>query len=163
MTLDSKILEALRTSGEDSVSGAELSQQLKVSRAAVWARIQDLRELGYEIEASPHKGYRLLATPDLLHADDLSARLGRTRVVGRDIQVFQQTTSTNDVVEKMGRDGVSEGVVVFAEAQTQGRGRLGRKWISPPRKGLWLSVLLRPDLRPQAATQLTIASAVALR
>jgi BirA family biotin operon repressor/biotin-[acetyl-CoA-carboxylase] ligase len=163
MSLDAKILEALRASGEASVSGAELSQQLKVSRAAVWARIQDLRGLGYEIEASPHKGYRLLATPDLLHADDLTARLGRPQVIGRDIQVFQQTTSTNDVVEKMGRDGVSEGVVVFAEAQTQGRGRLGRKWISPPRKGLWLSVLLRPDLQPQAATQLTIVSAVALR
>jgi BirA family biotin operon repressor/biotin-[acetyl-CoA-carboxylase] ligase len=163
MSLDAKILQALRNSGEASVSGAELSQQLKVSRAAVWARIQDLRELGYEIEASPHTGYRLLATPDLLHADDLAARLGRARIIGRDIHVFQETTSSNDVVEKMGRDGVAEGVVVFAEAQTQGRGRLGRKWISPPRKGLWLSVLLRPNLRPQAATQLTIVSAIALR
>ncbi len=76
MSLDAKILQALRNSGEASVSGAELSQQLKVSRAAVWARIQDLRELGYEIEASPHTGYRLLAAPDLLHADDLAARLG---------------------------------------------------------------------------------------
>jgi BirA family biotin operon repressor/biotin-[acetyl-CoA-carboxylase] ligase len=163
MSLDAKILQALRNSGEASVSGAELSQQLNVSRAAVWARIQDLRELGYEIEASPHTGYRLLATPDLLHADDLAARLGHTRTIGRDIRVFQETTSSNDVVEKMGRDGVAEGVVVFAEAQTQGRGRLGRKWISPPRKGLWLSVLLRPNLRPQAATQLTIVSAIALR
>jgi BirA family biotin operon repressor/biotin-[acetyl-CoA-carboxylase] ligase len=163
MSLDAKILQALRNSGEASVSGAELSQQLKVSRAAVWARIQDLRKLGYEIEASPHTGYRLLAAPDLLHADDLAARLGPTRVIGRDIHVFQETTSSNDVVEKMGRDGVSEGVVVFAEAQTQGRGRLGRKWISPPRKGLWLTVLLRPDLRPQAITQLTIFSAIALR
>jgi len=93
----------------------------------------------------------------------LLARLGKTKVIGRDIRVFEQTTSTNDVIEKLARDGVKEGAVVFAESQTKGRGRLGRKWISPERKGLWFSVLLRPDLRPQEATQLTVASATALR
>jgi BirA family biotin operon repressor/biotin-[acetyl-CoA-carboxylase] ligase len=98
-----------------------------------------------------------------LHSDDLLARLGKTKVVGRDIRVFEETTSTNDVIEKLARDGVKEGAVVFAESQTKGRGRLGRKWISPERKGLWFSILLRPDLRPQEATQLTVASATALR
>src|SRR5262249_38382993 len=116
-----------------------------------------------EIEASPHQGYRLLSCPDLLHAEDLIVRLGKTNCVGRDIRVFQETTSTNDVIEKLARDGVKEGVVVFAEAQTKGRGRLGRKWMSPSKKGLWFSVLLRPGLRPVAATQLTIAAATALR
>ena len=100
--------------------------------------------------------------PDVLHADDLLSRLGKTRFIGRDIRVFQETTSTNDVIEKLARDGVKEGVVVFAESQTKGRGRLGRKWMSPLRKGLWFSVLLRPRLHPQAVTQLTIASATAL-
>ncbi len=146
----------------DGVSGADLSQRLGISRAAVWARIEELRSLGYDIEASPHTGYRLLSAPDLLHADDLLSRLGMTRVIGRDIQVFQETTSTNDIVEKLAHDGVKEGVVVFAESQTKGRGRLGRKWMSPARKGLWFSLLLRPKLRPQAVTQLTIASATAL-
>src|SRR5581483_6904607 len=116
----------------------------------------------YEIEASPHLGYRLLGVPDVLHADDLLSSLGRTKVVGRDIRVFEETTSTNDVVEKLARDNVKEGVVVFAESQTRGRGRLGRKWISPPRKGLWFSLLLRPKMRPLAVTQLTIAAATAL-
>lgn len=162
MTVDAQILTALRTAGEDSVSGADLSQQLGISRAAIWAHIEELRRLGYDIEASPHQGYRLLSSPDLLHADDLIARLGKTRVVGRDIRVFQETTSTNDVAERLARDGVKEGAVVFAESQTKGRGRLGRKWISPAGKGLWFSVLLRPDLRPAAATQLTVAAAVAL-
>jgi BirA family biotin operon repressor/biotin-[acetyl-CoA-carboxylase] ligase len=163
MSMDAQILKAMRTAGAGAVSGADLSQQLGVSRAAVWARIQDLRALGYEIEASPHRGYRLVSAPDVLHADDLRSRLGETRVVGREIRVFEETTSTNDVIEKLARDGVKEGVVVFAEAQTKGRGRLGRKWVSPARKGLWFSTLLRPDLRPQAATQLTVASATALR
>ena len=162
MTIDAQILTTLRGVGEGSVSGADLAQRLGVSRAAIWARIEELRTLGYDIEASPHRGYRLLGAPDLLHADDLVARLGRTRVIGREIQVFEETTSTNDVIEKLAQAGVQEGAVVFAESQTKGRGRLGRRWISPPHKGLWFSVLLRPKMRPQAVTQLTIATAAAV-
>jgi BirA family biotin operon repressor/biotin-[acetyl-CoA-carboxylase] ligase len=162
MTTDAKILSALRKNA-NGISGAELAEQLKISRAAIWSRIEELRSLGYEIEAGPHFGYRLVGEPDALHADDLLARIGKTKVIGRDIRVFEQTTSTNDVIEKLARDGVREGVVVFAESQTKGRGRLGRKWISPTRKGLWFSILLRPDLRPQETTQLTVASATALR
>jgi len=162
MTTDAQILSALRSAANGGVSGAELSQKLGISRAAVWARIEELRHLGYEIEASPHLGYQLLNEPDLLLADDLSARLGQTEIVGRDIRVFEKTTSTNDVIEKFARDGVKEGAVVFAESQTKGRGRLGRNWLSPARKGLWFSVLLRPNLRPQEATQLTVAAATAL-
>lgn len=163
MSVDSQILQALRGAGEEAVSGADLAHKLRMTRAAVWARIQELREAGYEIEAGPHRGYRLVNSPDLLHADDLAARLGKTKVIGRDIRVFQETNSTNDVVEKLARDGVKEGVVVFAEAQTRGRGRLGRKWLSPAGKGLWFSLLLRPDLRPPEATRLTVASATAVR
>jgi BirA family biotin operon repressor/biotin-[acetyl-CoA-carboxylase] ligase len=163
MSLDSQILRALRDAGSRSVSGAELSQQLHVSRAAIWARIESLRTLGYEIQASPHQGYRLCNAPDLLHADDLLLRLGPTRVIGRDIRVFHQTTSTNDVIEKLARDGVKEGVVIFAESQSKGRGRLGRKWLSPAGKGLWFSILLRPEMCPPQAIQLTVASATAIR
>src|SRR5580700_3068096 len=162
MTTDAKILSALRKY-TDGISGADLAEQLRISRAAIWSRIEELRKVGYDIEASPHRGYRLVDEPDALLADDLLARLGKTRVIGRDIHVFEQTTSTNDLVEKLARDGVREGVVVFAESQTRGRGRLGRKWISPTRKGLWFSILLRPNLRPQETTQLTVASATALR
>ena len=162
VSTDSQILSALRIDENGGVSGAELSETLGISRAAIWARIEELRKLGYEIEASPHLGYKLVGAPDVLHADDLLSRLGKTKVVGRDIRVFEETTSTNDVIEKLARDNVKEGVVVFAESQTKGRGRLGRKWISPARKGLWFSVLLRPKLRPQETTQLTVAAATAL-
>jgi BirA family transcriptional regulator, biotin operon repressor / biotin---[acetyl-CoA-carboxylase] ligase len=162
LTTDAKILGALRAH-PDGISGAQLAEHLGISRAAIWARMDDLRKVGYEIAAAPHFGYKLVSSPDALHADDLLARLGKTRVVGRAIQVFEQTTSTNDVAEKLARDGVKEGVVIFAESQTKGRGRLGRKWLSPGRKGLWFSVLLRPGLRPQETTQLTVISATALR
>jgi len=160
VTLDAAILTALRAA--DWVSGADLSARLGVTRAAIWARIEDLRRLGYEVEASPHSGYRLLDSPDRLHADDLISRLGTVRVVGRDIRVFQETASTSDVLERLARDGVREGMVIFAETQSRGRGRLGRNWVSPTGKGLWFSVLLRPALRPQAATRLTVAAAVAI-
>ncbi|MGA2869177.1 MAG: biotin--[acetyl-CoA-carboxylase] ligase [Verrucomicrobiota bacterium] len=172
MTTDAKILSALRAN-PCGVSGAQLAEQLAISRAAIWSRIEELRQAGYEIEAGPHFGYRLVNSPDALHADDLLAHLADgpagqgtsvpPGIIGRDIRVFKETTSTNDVVEKLARDGVKEGVVVFAESQTRGRGRLGRKWISPAHQGLWFSILLRPVLRPQEMTQLTVASATALR
>ncbi len=172
MTTDAKILSALRAN-PCGVSGAQLAEQLAISRAAIWSRIEELRQAGYEIEAGPHFGYRLVNSPDALHADDLLAHLAdgpagqgtpaSPKIIGRDIRVFKETTSTNDVVEKLARDGVKEGVVVFAESQTRGRGRLGRKWVSPANKGLWFSILLRPVLRPQEMTQLTVASATALR
>src|SRR5260370_20325271 len=101
MTIDTQILTALGATGESGVAGTELSQKLGISRAAIWARIKELRSLGYEIEASPHLGYRLLSSPDVLHADDLLSRLGSTNVIGRDIRVFEETTSTNDVIEKL--------------------------------------------------------------
>jgi BirA family biotin operon repressor/biotin-[acetyl-CoA-carboxylase] ligase len=162
MTTDAQILTALRAEDGSGVSGTYLAERIGVSRATISSRIEELRGLGYDIEASPHFGYRLVSAPDALHADDLIARLGKTKVVGRDIRVFKETASTNDVAEKLARDGAKEGVVVFAESQTRGRGRLGRKWASPARKGLWFSVLLRPALSPQETTRLTIASATAL-
>jgi BirA family biotin operon repressor/biotin-[acetyl-CoA-carboxylase] ligase len=158
-TIDASILSALRGA---PVSGGELARKLSVSRAAVWAHVEALRAIGYDIEAGPHLGYRLLSVPDVLHADDLYSRLGRTKVIGREIQVFEKTTSTNDLMLRLARGGVKEGAVIFAESQSKGRGRLGRNWMSPARKGLWFSVLLRPDMQPQAATQLTIAASTAL-
>jgi BirA family transcriptional regulator, biotin operon repressor / biotin---[acetyl-CoA-carboxylase] ligase len=162
MSLDLKILTALRSSPA-GVSGAELALRLGVTRAAVWARVEALRQGGYVIEATPHRGYHLTEAPDTLHADDLLARLGTTRVIGRALQVFEQTASTNDLVERLAQDGAPEGLAVLAETQTRGRGRLGRAWSSPPRQGLWFSVLLRPGGAPQAVTRLTVMAAVAVR
>ncbi len=160
--IDEKILAALWNAQGEALSGEELAAQLGISRAAVWSRIQMLRKLGYHITATPHVGYRLLSGPDGLYADDLKARLGSVRCIGREIYVYQQTGSTNDVVDRLGRNGLPEGVVVFAEAQTQGRGRMGRSWISHERKGLWFSVLLRPPWQPFQAGWIMLMAAVAV-
>lgn len=161
MRINALILKALRDS--KGVSGAELSREIGISRTAIWARINDLRALGYDIEASPHHGYRLLhSPPDVLHADDLLVRVGKRHFFAWDIRVFEEASSTNDLLARMAQEGAREGTVIFAETQSRGRGRLGREWTSHSRKGLWFSVLLRPDLRPQSATRLTITAAVAL-
>jgi BirA family transcriptional regulator, biotin operon repressor / biotin---[acetyl-CoA-carboxylase] ligase len=161
MTADAKILTALRAS--PSGLGLDvLAARAGLNAAELARRLGELRALGYAIESTPHLGCRLLGSPDVMHADDLLSRLPAARVVGRDIRVFQETSSTNDVAEKLARDGVPEGVVVFAETQTKGRGRLGRKWLSPAGQGLWFSVLLRPALSAAAVTQLTVAAATAV-
>ena len=75
MTTDAKILSALRAN-PDGVSGAQLAEQLAISRAAIWARMDDLRKVGYDIEAGPHFGYKLVNWPDALHAADLLRNTG---------------------------------------------------------------------------------------
>src|ERR1039458_1221378 len=117
MTTDAKILSALRAN-PDGVSGTELAEELAISRAAILSRIEELRKVGFAIEAGPHFGYRLVDVPGARLADDLCARPGRPKVAARGIRVFEEPTSTNDVVEKRARDGVKEGAVVFAESQT---------------------------------------------
>ena len=156
-----QILAALRST-EHGVSGTDLCHQLGVSRAAVWSQIESLREVGFEIVASPHRGYQLVNSPNTLLADDIMSRLGKIDVIGREIIVLNQTTSTNDELEKAALNGHEEGLVVFAESQTHGRGRMGRRWSSPTGKGLWFSFLLRPKLAPGECTQLTAATATAL-
>lgn len=87
----------------------------------------------------------MAASPDTLLADDILSRLPDRRWIHR-ILVFKKTASTNDLIARLARDGAPSGIVVFAEEQIAGRGRLGRRWQSDPRLGLWFSLLLRPDL-----------------
>ncbi len=122
------------------------------------AQLRELRQLGYVIEAHPMRGLRLVQSPDRLMAEDLQARLA-PQALGREILVFEETSSTNDVVAQLAASGRGEGTVVFAETQTRGRGRHGRSWVSPKGKGLWFSVLLRPRF---AMPRLTIAASVAV-
>ena len=161
MTPAAQLLAALRAH-PDGVAGTELCQQLGVTRAAVWSHIESLREAGFEIIASPHRGYQLVAAPDALLAVDLQSRQRKGQLIGNAIRVLPQTTSTNDEASRAALEGHPEGLVIFAESQSAGRGRMGRRWSSPAGRGLWFSVLLRPSLAPSECTQLTAASANAL-
>jgi BirA family biotin operon repressor/biotin-[acetyl-CoA-carboxylase] ligase len=155
------ILNLFRQAPDSYVSGERLSEVLGVSRTAVWKQIRQLRQLGYRIEALPSRGYQLRATPDLLLVEELCAGL-TTRIVGREIRCLAETDSTNRQACALGEAGADEGLVVIAEQQCAGKGRLGRSWASPPGVNLYLSVVLRPPLPPHAAPQLTFLSALAV-
>lgn len=158
---EDKVLVFLREQKGAFVSGEEISKKLKVTRAAVWKDIQVLKKTGYEIEAQPHLGYRLLGAPDRLFADEISHGL-KTRVVGKSIISYDTIGSTNDAAFRLGEEGVAEGVCVLAEHQTKGRGRLGRSWQSPKGNDLLFSVLLRPKLGPSDVQKITLVAAVAV-
>ena len=158
--VDGKILELFR-SGEAVVSGAALSRLLGVSRTAVWKHVKALRGNGYRIEAVPAKGYRLLSSPEVLTSLDITAGLA-TKRIGSSVVCLKETESTNQVAFRMAEEGAGEGTVVIADAQSAGKGRLGRVWLSPAGVNLYCSVVLRPSIAPVAACQLTFLSVVAV-
>ncbi len=158
--VDGRILELFR-SGDGVVSGAALSKALGVSRTAVWKHVKGLRVKGYQIEAVPSKGYRLLSSPEILTNLDITAGLA-TKRVGSSVLCLKETDSTNSVAFKMAEEGAPEGTVVIADTQSAGKGRLGRVWLSPPGVNLYCSVVLRPAIAPVAACQLTFLSVVAV-
>ncbi|NLW56126.1 MAG: biotin--[acetyl-CoA-carboxylase] ligase [Firmicutes bacterium] len=142
------------------LSGQELAVQLGVTRAAVWKQVETLRGLGYEIEAYPRQGYRLLSRPDRLYPWEIAQGL-RTKLLGKTIEYYDELSSTNQRAKEL-LVSCPEGTVVLAESQTAGRGRLGRRWFSPPGTGIWMSLILRPQLPPAQLSKLTLVAAVAL-
>ncbi len=154
------ILEYLQNSNE-FVSGQEISDALGVSRTAVWKHINVLKKQGYEIESSTRKGYRLVMAPDLLTPEEIRSGLP-TEFMGRHIVYAEQVDSTNRLAKEKAQDGAPEGTIVIAEEQIGGKGRLTRSWSSPFGKGIWFSVILRPQFLPYEASKLTLMGAVAL-
>ncbi len=143
------------------ISGEHLSRELGVSRTAIWKHISALRKGGYTIEAVPSRGYRLVGTPDVLERHGIAAAVAGC-VVGRRLELREQTTSTNADAFRLAEEGAVEGTVVIAESQSGGKGRRGRIWASPPLANLYCSIILKPDIMPQGAPQLTFLSAVAV-
>lgn len=151
---------SLLANGEE-VSGEAISRELGISRAAVWKRIVQLREDGWMIESAPHRGYRLCA------ADRIDPVLWEqhltTKALGHGENHFTHTlTSTNTVLKQMATSGAPHGSVCLCEHQTAGKGRLGRSWNTVEGQGLYVSVLLRPALRPQEAPLITFATALSM-
>ena len=155
------VLNLLKENKAHFLSGEDISKKLKVSRAMVWKEIHHLRELGYDIHAQPHLGYKLVSIPDKLFADELSYALG-TKIVGKSIVSYDEIDSTNDAVTQLGEKGAAEGTAVFAEFQKKGRGRLGRSWVSPKGRNILFSVLLRPSIPPQDTAKITLLAAISI-
>ncbi|RMF48085.1 MAG: biotin--[acetyl-CoA-carboxylase] ligase [Deltaproteobacteria bacterium] len=155
------LLRLLREAEDGHVSGAALSRTLGMSRAAIWKQVEVLRSRGYRIEAVPSRGYRLVEEPDLLTEELLRSHLEGCGI-GERVVCFDQTDSTNIQALRLVEEGAEEGTVLIADSQQAGKGRLGRAWVSPPGVNLYTSVILRPDIPPWQAPQLTFVAAVAL-
>ncbi len=159
--IEEKILEYFKTCQDGYVSGEELSRNLGVSRTAIWKHIERLRDSGYDILALPHLGYKLISTPDRLTEIELKLGLG-TKFIGQTMYSYDEIGSTNDIAIKLAEAGAKEGVVVIADSQIKGRGRLGRNWASPKGKGIYLSLILRPELTPGEIPKITLMAAVSV-
>jgi len=156
--MQEKILDFLKKKTE-YVSGDQIASRLGVTRQALWKHIQELKELGYDIVAVPHLGYRLEGSPDRLFSFEVSRDLN-TKFIGKRIYYFESVASTMDVAVQSGIKGAVEGTLILAESQTKGKGRLGRSWFSPKYKGMYFSLILKPKILPSQASILTFLSAV---
>ena len=158
MTRD-EVLDFLWKNADDYVSGEELARRLSLSRTAVWKAIGQLRDEGYEIESQPKRGYRLRSVSDVLSAEGIRRHLRHGEL---QLQVYKTISSTNTVLKGLAAEGAGAGLALIAEEQTVGRGRMGRSFYSPPESGLYLSLLLRPEMRAVDAVRLTACAAVAV-
>jgi BirA family biotin operon repressor/biotin-[acetyl-CoA-carboxylase] ligase len=143
------------------VSGEELSHKLNISRTAVWKHIEELRREGYNIKAVRKQGYLLVEEPKDLSPSVISSHV-TTNWLGKNVYVYEKVSSTQEVAQRLAREGAPSGTVIVADEQEAGKGRLGRSWYSPPGTGLWLSFILRPNMPLHAVSQLTLLTAVAV-
>ncbi len=153
------LLELFSQANGDFISGQKISEQLGCSRTAVWKHIEDLRNEGYELEAVRKLGYKIIRKPDKISGNEIQLGL-KTKSLGHFIHFEETVTSTQKIAHKLAYDGAKEGTIVVTEEQTEGRGRLDRKWVSAKYKGIWMSLILRPNIPLISAPQLTLLAAV---
>ncbi|WP_391121787.1 biotin--[acetyl-CoA-carboxylase] ligase [Psychrobacillus sp. L3] len=161
MTIKEKILSQLLSAKGEPISGQKLADELSVSRTMIWKHLKALELEGYVIEAVKKKGYMLLSIPDIVSKERISSYL-ETAQLGHNILYYPVCDSTQNIAAEKAREGAPHGTVVITEEQTAGRGRLERVWDSSANNGIWMSVIIRPEISPHMAPQFTLVSAVAI-
>mgnify|MGYP000520777977 FL=1 len=155
-----EILRLLRNA-DGYISGQELCNRFGVSRTAVWKAINQLKEAGYEIEAQQNKGYRLMAAPDLMTEAEIKS-LMHTEWVAKEVLYFDTIDSTNTKAQELAEKGYPSGTLVVADKQESGKGRRGRSWVSPSGTGIFMTLMIKPDINPNNASMLTLVAALAV-
>ncbi len=158
--MNKDILKMLMDSKNQYVSGQYISGKLGITRAAIWKRMNKLKELGFEIDSVTKKGYKLISYPDIMNKDLIEAGLNE-EFAERNIIVLEEVDSTNDYSKKIAKN-VPDGSIVIADEQISGKGRRGRSFYSGKGEGIYLSFILKPDLEPSKAPFLTSIAAAAL-
>lgn len=159
MTVKEHILKLLENNRGKYYSGQDIAEEINVSRAAVWKAVKQLQADGYRIDAVSNKGYCMSDDNDIVSADSIKKYL---KVPIEEILVYKTVTSTNDLAKQYALDLKPEGTVIVAREQTAGRGRKGRSFYSPMSTGVYISVLLRPELTAEKTLYITTAAAVAV-
>ena len=157
--MKAEILAMLRES-DGYVSGQELCNKFGVSRTAIWKAINQLKDMGYEIEAVPNKGYHLVSAPDVMNEAEIKSLL-HTEWAGQELFCFDEIDSTNTKAKELAELGYPSGTLVVADRQIAGRGRRGRSWDSPAGIGIFMTLLLKPDINPNNESMLTLVTALA--
>ena len=155
-----KVLTFLQTHNTEYLSGQDLSDVLRISRVAVWKHIKKIKELGYTVKSKQKLGYKLTSNSDELFPWEITSGL-KTKMIGQQAYYFDSIDSTQNQALKMADEPANNGTVIIAAKQTGGKGRSGRKWISP-KGGIWLSIILQPKFDISITTLFPIASALAL-
>ena len=155
-----KVLTFLQTHNTEYLSGQDLSDVLRISRVAVWKHIKKIQELGYTVESKQKLGYKLISNSELLLPWEITSNL-KTEIIGKQAYYFDSIDSTQNQALKMAEDTKNNGSIIVASKQTGGKGRSGRKWISP-QGGIWLSIILQPSFDISITTLFPIASSLAL-
>ena len=157
-----QVLQKLRET-DSYLSGQQLCEALGISRTAVWKIVGRLKQEGYPIEAVTNKGYRLLSVEgrDLFNQEELE-RTMNTAWAGKPLLYKEETGSTNTDLFRLSDEGAAQGTIEVTSKRTAGKGRRGRTWISPPDVNVYMSILLRPAIRPDTAPMLTLVMALAV-
>jgi len=158
------LLGALLSTRGHLVSRRELAQLANLPPNDLERRLAPYIQAGYPIEFHPQGSVELREPPDIWCAEEIVGRCpprDKSSAPAWDPILLVETSSTNDVAREQARKGARNGFLVAASRQTAGRGRLGRNWESPPDRGLYVSILLRPDLPMTEAGKLTALSSVA--
>jgi len=160
MSTKEKLLAYLKENRGEWVSGEFFSKKMLISRSAIWKHIRNLREEGYGIVSSPKKGYFLQHISQMVLPNEIREGLDTTVFGQRDIIYLTEIDSTNRKAKELANRGTPEGTLVISEKQTKGRGRKGRSWFSPSHDGIYISLILRPDIPPDEAPKISLLTAV---
>ncbi len=158
--MKSKILRLLKES-DGYLSGQQICDYFQVSRTAIWKVIEQLKKEGYQIEAVRNKGYHLTESPDVISRAEIES-MSKGRWAGGHVVFYEETDSTNNRAKDAGEKGEAHGTLFVADRQTSGKGRRGRGWESPAGMSVYMTILLRPDIQPVKAPQMTLLMAVAV-
>lgn len=161
LSMKDEILQHFLNAQGEPISGQQLAEHFQVSRTAIWKHLQTLQQEGYQFETIKKRGYRLIATPDKVDIGQLKQVL-KTERYGQHIHYYDNVESTQLIAHELVRSGAPDGTVIIAEQQTSGRGRMMRPWESTQGKGIWMTIIIRPDIAPHQAPQFTLVTAVAI-